>query len=376
MNASTADLIEQALLDPHSVSDFSPGDWDVLVRQGKRANLLARLASILSEQDLLESVPAAPRQHLHSALLMARWQQQSVRGEVDRIARELADMGTPIVLLKGAAYVVANNPVSKGRLFSDIDILVPKASIGLVEAELMRHGWQSTHHSEYDQRYYRQWMHELPPMRHVKRGTTIDVHHGILPDTARLRVNSAALLDGIVGLPGRTNLFVLSPVDMFLHSATHLFHEGDFEKGLRDLFDLDILLRHFGPTAGFWDALVPRATALGLVRPLYYALRFTTLKLRTPVPRDVLAKAEIGKPHAILLRLMDACYLRVLRPAHASADSFGSGAARLALYVRSHWIRMPAHLLLRHLARKAIMSLQSEPKRTAQQALDADANTP
>ena len=43
----------------------------------------------------------------------------------------------------------------------------------------------TTHHSAYDQRYYREWMHELPPLLHVRRQTALDVHHAIAPETAR-----------------------------------------------------------------------------------------------------------------------------------------------------------------------------------------------
>jgi hypothetical protein len=32
---------------------------------------------------------------------------------------------------------------------------------------------------------------------------------------------------------------------MVLHSATHLFYDGELNHGLRDLVDLDDLLRHF-----------------------------------------------------------------------------------------------------------------------------------
>ena len=39
---------------------------------------------------------------------------------------------------------------------------------------------------------------------------------------------------------------VLSKPDMVLHSATHLFRNGDFSIGLRDLCDFDWLVREFG----------------------------------------------------------------------------------------------------------------------------------
>lgn len=349
------DSIARALCAPQTLAALSAAEWDLLVRQGRRANLLGKLAHRLARDGLLDAVPDAPRQHLLSAKLLSDRQVLSVRWEIDCLCRELADTGAPVVLLKGAAYVLAGLPAADGRTFSDVDILVPKQKLPDVEGSLMVHGWQSANEDAYDQRYYRQWMHEIPPMQHIRRGTSLDVHHAILPETARVKVNTPALFEGLVPVPGQPRLFVLQPWDMLLHSATHLFHEGELDSGLRDLFDLDSLLRHFGATPGFWEGLVPRAQQLGLTRPLYYALRFTTRMLGTPVPAPVLQAADAGRPGAWVVALMDACYQRALRPVHSSTTGAGDGMARFALYVRSHWIRMPFPLLAFHLGRKAFL---------------------
>lgn len=354
------DLIVAALLTPQATLKFSALEWDLLIRQGRRATLLGKLANLLLQNGLLDSVPQAARHHLTSALQMARRQEIALRWEVECIQEAMREVDAKIIFLKGAAYVMAGLGVAKGRTFSDVDILVPKPSLGHVESELMVHGWQGGHHDDYDQRYYRQWMHEIPPMQHVRRGTTIDVHHAILPESARVKVNTESLRAAAVSLPGQPDLYVLQPTDMLIHSATHLFHEGEFEKGLRDLFDLDSLLRELGSLPGFWEQLVPRAVALGLKRPLYYALRYTTLILGTPVPAPVLQESNVGKPPAGVAQIMDLCYLAALRPVHASTASFGSWAARFVLYVRSHWIRMPFHLLAYHLGRKAFLRAQSQ----------------
>jgi hypothetical protein len=353
------DLITAALLAPSSTLTYSSPQWDLLIRQGRRTKLLARLGYLLEDAGLTSQVPAAARLHLESAIKLAVRQEVSLRWEVACIQKELANAGARVTLLKGAAYAMAHLTAARGRSFSDIDIIVPKARMVEVESELMLYGWQGGHHDEYDQRYYRQWMHEIPPLAHVTRGTTIDVHHAILPESARVKVNTAALLDAVVPLPAQPNealpLFVLQPTDMLLHSATHLFHEGDFDKGLRDLFDLDSLFRDFGKRPGFWPSLVPRAVELGLTRPLYYAVRFTTQLLETPIPTEVVSASAIGRPSALAARVMDACYARALRPLHPSTASFGNWLARFVLYVRSHWIRMPFHLLAYHLGRKAFI---------------------
>jgi hypothetical protein len=349
-------LILHVLLAPQTAGALSPRLWDVLVRQGRRANLLARLAGVLDDGGWMGQVPPAPRQHLLSAQRVVQRQAIAVRWEVECIQDALADVGVPVTLIKGAAYLMAGLPAAQGRIFSDVDILVPKSAMAEVESALMLKGWRSHDTTAYDQRYYRRWMHEIPPMTHIRRGTTIDVHHAILPETARLKVNTPALFEAIQPLPDHPGLAVLAPIDMLLHSATHLFHEGEFENGLRDLFDLDLLLAHCAKTPGFWETVVPRAQTLGLCRPLHYALRYAALWLRTPIPGEVLqaAQAAAGLP-AWRQRLMDGCFSRALRPMHPSSDDRWSAPAKAALYVRSHWIRMPLHLLAYHLARKAVV---------------------
>ncbi len=360
------EMIVTALLEPQSVTTLSAPQWDLLIRQGRRTNLLARLAHKLTQSGLIDAVPVAPRNHLNSALQLAQRQEIALRWEVACISRALEGLDARPILLKGAAYAMAGLDAAQGRTFADVDVLVHKRLLGRCEARLMLHGWQGTNHDAYDQRYYRRWMHEIPPLRHVRRGTTLDLHHAILPETARTKINTSALLETACAVPGNSGLYVLQNTDMVIHSATHLFHEGDFEKGLRDLFDLDSLLRQFGDVTSFWQQLVPRAVTLGLTRPLYYALRYTTAMLGTPVPADIRAQAEVGRPIAPVIRLMDACYGRVLRPAHASTAQAGTGVARLVLYLRSHWIKMPFHLLAYHLGRKLLVrSRAAESTQTA-----------
>jgi hypothetical protein len=266
----------------------------------------------------------------------------------------------PVILLKGAAYVMANLPSACGRLFTDIDIMVPKDRLNEVEAALMLHGWAATHHDAYDQRYYRTWMHELPPMRHVRRSTVIDVHHAILPETASIHPDPEKLRAAACALEEHEGLKVLAPADMVLHSAAHLFHDGELENGLRDLVDIDSLLRHFGSFPSFWPELVERAVELELTRPLFYALRYAANILHTPIPLDTMEAAEAGCPSWPTRVLMDSLFTRALMPVHASCSDAFTGGARWLLYVRANWLRMPPLLLARHLFHKAFISSKTD----------------
>jgi hypothetical protein len=287
------DLVAAVFRRPEQILGFDPAAWDVLIRQARRANLLARLAWVLKQRRLWDDVLPAAQPHLESAWVFSERQRTAVQWEIECIAQALRPIGVPLILLKGAAYGAMDLPTASGRLVSDLDILVPKDRISAVESQLMIHGWNTIHHDAYDQRYYRRWMHEIPPMRHLRRGTVIDVHHALLPETARIRADSEAVRRAAAGVPGRDGVHVLSPTDLVLHSATHLFHEGELDNGLRDLVDLDSLFRHFGETPGFWGRLVPRAVEVGLARPLFYAARYSKLILGTPVPATPSARRAL-----------------------------------------------------------------------------------
>lgn len=360
-------LLIDVLRDLPTVTRLDAAGWDLLIRQALGADMDATLLMLLEDAGLLDGVPAGPRAHLEWVRVAAVRHTQAVRYEVRQINRALAGLGVPLILLKGSAYALAGLAAGRGRMFSDIDILVPKQRIAEVEAALMLHGWASHTTDAYDQRYYREWMHEIPPLEHMRRGNVIDVHHAILPETAAQRPDPAKLRARAVPIEplgadiGAADVRMLAPHDMVLHSAVHLFSDGEFDHGLRDLFDLHRLLGQFGAHAGFWDGLVERACELELARPLFYALRYATRILCTPVPAAVLRKADAGRPNPILLAAMDGLFARALQPAHPScADAF-SALAHTLLYVRGNWLRMPPLLLARHLFHKAFISPRTAP---------------
>lgn len=354
-------LLLQALRHPEAMRALDMAQWDLLLRQANAAKLTASLVCVLDDADITGDLPAAVRAHLEwTRALMAR-HADAVHFEIQCIKAALADLDVPVLLLKGAAYSAAGLPPARGRLFNDIDVMVPKTLLAEAEVAFMLHGWHSQGHDAYDERYYRQWMHEIPPIQHMRRQSVIDLHHAILPETARVRPDPARLMAAAVDVPGMPGVQTLAPVDMILHSAVHLFYDGEFDSGLRDLVDLDRLLAEFGAVPDFWDRLPARAVEMELARPLFYALRYAAQLLGTTVSPAVVSALMPAAPNPMLLKLMDGLFLRGLQPAHPSADDRVSGVARWALYIRGNWLRMPPVLLARHLFHKAFISRAPVP---------------
>jgi hypothetical protein len=197
-------------------------------------------------------------------------------------------------------------------------------------------------------------MHEIPPMVHIQRGTALDVHHALTPPTSRIRADSQAMLGRARDIPGWPGFKALAPEDMVLHSATHLFLEGELEAGLRDLFDLEALIREFSASEpDFLARVVSRAQEVGLRRPLFYALRYLQQILGVDVAEEIQQRVRRFGPAFPPPRFMDGLFHRALVPHHSTCRDWLTPTALFALYLRGHWLRMPAHLLTLHLLRKA-----------------------
>ncbi len=363
-------LLVLSITRPQDLVTLSVRELDLALRLARRARLLGRLAVRLQAAGQLDRLPAVAADQLAAALAMADARKRIARWELDRIARAVRPAPEiPLVVLKGCAYLLLGLPNAPGRIFADVDLMTGEGRLDRVEALLNARGWQTARLTPYDQNYYRKWTHELPPLRHREREVEVDLHHNILPRTARLKPAGRELLRASRQLPG-SRYRVLADEDIVLHAMVHLMFNDDLADKLRDLVDIGDLIAHFsGADEGFWSALLARAQALGLRRPAWYCLRFLELSLEAGIPETVLQQTGHWGPPAPVRRLMDRIVPLALFPRHPDGDSAGVAAARILLYLRSHWIRMPPWLLTYHLAHKAVAGgLRRRPGRDAGQA--------
>jgi hypothetical protein len=346
-------LLQQLLLEPQRVLELNNEELSQLLSQGRNSRLLGSLACELQRVGADTQLPQTVYRHLQSALLTHEKQKRDLTYDCDKIKAALDSIGERLVLLKGAAYLLAGLPVGRGRLITDIDIIIPHQRIDAAERTLMEFGWERGYVSAYDDHYYRKWGHEIPPLTHRQREITLDVHHNILPPTAGPNVDASLLFDRLIEI--KPGIFTLSLQDMVIHSATHLFHEGEFHHGLRDLWDLDRMLRDFPNRDNhFWEGLVSRAQDLQLEDSLYHGLNYAQQVFETPLPKGILKDAG-NWTLALRKPVMDFLFLRAFRPDHPQCKLPFTGLALNVLYLRSHYLRMPLYLLLPHLARKAWM---------------------
>jgi Uncharacterised nucleotidyltransferase len=323
--------LARALADPSSVLALDAEGWTALLTVAKAERLAGTLAHRIEGLNVPEDaahILANARANAEVGRTQALW-------EIEMCARALAPLGVPVVLLKGSAFVAAGLAAGQGRLIGDLDILVPRDRLDAVEQVLLEAGWEWVKPDPYDDAYYRRWMHELPPLIHRARDRMIDVHHTILPLTARPRPDAAGLIANRSQLSGQ--LCVLSPQDMIVHGSAHLFADGDMAGGLRNLWDIHCLISDFGADALFWPELEASASRHGLAVSVHRALRLSKALFATAIPEPL-----------DRWNRKDTWYLKRL----TARDGWGRETRpfiRFVFYVRSHWLRMPPLMLMRHL---------------------------
>ena len=330
---------------PCSAATLSGRDWDRLLGEARRTGLAARLSYLLEDEGV-DDAPAAAAEALAASRIHAAYIHQLARRDLARLEDLPAAIGAPVILLKGIAYMAAGLPVARGRLLNDIDILVPKATLPACEAFLRAQGWRFDEElTAYDEGYYRNWAHELPPMRHPEARFELDVHHATVQPTGRLFFDPAPLFDRAQPLPD-SPFHILEPVDQFLHAVSHLLVSDAPRGGLRDLDDLHRLyLFHAAAEGKFPAQVAKRAVTLGLGRQLAYALAGMRQLFGDVKPP---AEGDEGKREALMASLLKW---------HLEPELYRTRRQWLAehlLVARSHYLRMRLPLLLRHLARKTL----------------------
>lgn len=333
--------LTRLLAEPGEAASLDERQWGEVIAVARAELLLGTLAVRVDGLPL----PAGVLAILADAAAAAEANRRAALWEAQAAARALAPVGLPALLLKGTAYLAAGLEAGRGRSVGDLDLLVPRDRLAAAEGALLAAGWEWVKPDPYDDAYYRRWMHELPPLIHRTRDRMADVHHTVLPLTARPTPDAAALIADAVPLGpdqgGR--LAVLSPADMIVHAAAHLVADGDLAGGLRNLWDIDRLCREFGAQQEFYFGLYERAHRHGLVSALSRALRLAHQLYATPV---------VGCRTPIRGSLDEQRLDRLFRRRLLARDGWGRAtrpATRLAFYVRSHGLRMPPAMLARHL---------------------------
>ncbi len=343
----SASFIASLIVHPQPVQSFTLEEWNQLVLILRKEKMLARFYAILERGQLLEEIPPEALRHFVNANIVSKKQAALAKKEASELSKALSDKADYIVFLKGAAYSVTDNPASLGRVYSDIDLLVPKNNLENIEQYLCVVGWK--HHSldDYDEMYYRKWAHEIPPMQHGSRGTVLDIHHNLVPVISGKSINIQAFVKDYG--TAHNNITVLCEPAMFFHSAIHLFFNEDMSSAFRDMTDLYLVSS--AQSEQFFHDVMAITEKYGFRKECILAFHLLSIHFNISLPNVTasLVSVELERVSSLELLLLQ----RLTLPKHILICDGERGFSLWLGELRGHWMKMPIGTLAFHLLMKS-----------------------
>ena len=331
---------------PCSLAEFDLPQWEQLLRILRGADMLGAFYYFLKTNELLPIVPDFFQAHLHSAKRYSDRQVQQIKTETDYLCQTLQTINCQPTFLKGAAYVLDKTSNHEGRVMTDIDILVYKDDLALVETTLKRYGWVEKKLDDYDQQYYRKWAHELPPFNHPERGVTLDIHHTIIPPISGIEIPES-LLFGTTKHTESGKITLSDPM-MVIHCIIHLFYNEDYEKSFRDIFDIHLLLTDYEEKYQL-TSICQLADELGFSKEIYYACALTDAIFKTQRVKNLTGQSARYTHVTTTNFFIKNIILPAIMPHHDLINTPWSNFARTIMFLRGHYLKMPLKVLVPHI---------------------------
>jgi hypothetical protein len=340
------------------VKNASTQQWTDLIHQAREQALLGSCYFLLQDAGLYDSIPDKVKSHFYSGYIYAQKQKMTLIKEMLKLEPFFSDAPYPCVLLKGCAYRLTELAMARGRVFSDIDILVPQQQFPDALQRLNEAGFIEFGMSDYDRRYYLRWSHQHPPLIHYLRGVSIDLHHHIYPVSSQENILIEPMLRQSIPLQG-SSFAVPTKALMFVHACVHLFYQDETHKLVKDLWDLYQL--YLDAIAEGEANIVQAATDLNAQAAVYYAFDVLEWLFNIDVSAQALTQLKPFANHS---------QRRSMRWLLAQLFNPQSSCHRLAHFwwtIRGHLLKMGPMTLLYHSVAKSIEQYRERRIHTAQQ---------
>ncbi|GAA0857943.1 nucleotidyltransferase family protein [Aliiglaciecola litoralis] len=353
----TTESIFELLLKPQVGLNYTLKQWQEMLFVLREAKLVASLYNSAMRHNCYQAYPDFIQQHLNSACVYAQRQALQIRFEAVELCKLLEEIDVTAIFLKGAGYTLRDSINSRGRICSDLDLLVNKQDIARAEAHLKLKRWKSQHLTDYDEQYYRQWAHEIPPLIHINRSTVVDMHHNLYPPISGRAVDIACFISSREKT--QSGCFVLDPASTVMHSIIHMFANEDSSSWTRDLLDITLLVDEF-QDSGFWQQLIHLAKQtkfeFEFISCLHALAHYSAIEFPIEVANYMKQRNLTGSDRWLVENVI----IPAIAPEHDHVVTKRIAFAKMMVYLRGHWIKMPAAILCKHFAVKTFLSLRDK----------------
>jgi len=276
------------------VSSLSPQDWVEIEAAARGQGLTLLTYDRLSRVNSL--VPTAVQGRLRDAYLKATARNMVMLHHGGAVLNALCDRGLEVIVLKGLYLAESVYSAIGARTFGDIDLLLRRAELP-VALEVMRSiGYEIS--TWYDPDDPNRDIKHLPPL--VKQGSPIiELHWTILEEEEPFSIDvegmwARSVAAEIAGVAVRG----LSLEDFILHLSMHLTYQHRLAAGVRNLYDIDAVIRKGGVD---WTRLLTTAREWGAERVIWLTLRLLQEIAGTPLPSEVFGELLPQQPDPVIV---------------------------------------------------------------------------
>lgn len=325
----------------------TPAKWTQLLQEGRDLGLTAQLYALFKRHNLWQALPSKVQQHLSWGWRFYLRQRHALFFELQQLEPSFVELDYPVLLLKGAAYQALGLTAAEGRLFSDIDLLVDRSAIQDCKGRLFMAGFYEAEVSAYDRFFYLTLSHECPPLVHVQRSSSIDLHFNIFPLAGRKHLNIEYFIQQRSTLSG-SGFATPSLAMLFIHAAIHFYWQEESHKMAKDLVDLFLLAQQCQQLAAM-DWVILESKRLGACEPVINCLLLLEQHFSL-----TLQPTEIAREARLEYQCRFANYLIGAIVGKRAAAT----PARWLWYLRGYLHKMTLPILLKHSMHKFISWLK------------------
>lgn len=265
-------------------SGFSDGGWEDLVQIARQQGVSMLLYRRLKESADAMAAPEEVMKRLRESMLTAATRNMLMLREAGLILRELHGLRLDVIVLKGL-YLVENiyRDISM-RVFGDLDLLVRKSDLDKAIGSLERLGYRLE--TYYDPRDDNRDIKHAPPMKKPD-GPYVEIHWTILEENEPFTIDVEGLWKRAVPAQvAGVEVLALGVEDLIMHLCVHLGYQHHLGIGLRGLYDIAEVLRHFKRQTD-WKKVIEIAEQWGVERVIWLVLKLVEEMLGAEVPQEV-----------------------------------------------------------------------------------------
>lgn len=264
-------------------------NWNEAVKKAKEQLIIPSLYYNLQQWGLAELIPPKIEKDFKKIYLTNAARNATIFYHLSKLLKHLQENHIPVVVLKGAALAAAIYPLPSLRIMYDVDVLLERADVTLVDSLLLDLGYIPQPHDK--------WQEERAHYVYISpnRLFSLEVHWALVSENSPTTFDTMKIWRRARPLRVEdAEALTLSPEDLIQHICIHTLSRHNFYSSiqLRNVYDLWAIIDKYGNNKIDWDYLLESSRQYRTGIFVYLALRKLDESRELRFLKEILKKFE------------------------------------------------------------------------------------